>query len=59
MMELLLAGEGSSKKRGLRPLSNFSPSPNILLMKIVHHCCLERGIKGVRLREGLNGVKAI
>jgi len=59
----LIAGEGSVRERGLRPLSKFLPFSNRLTFYLALSCCLRglparsrfgegRGIKGV----SLNGV---
>jgi hypothetical protein len=46
-----MAGEGSLRERGLRPLSNSLPLSNTFKYIIVNIYLFERGIKGVRWRQ--------
>jgi hypothetical protein len=42
----ILAGEGSVRERGLRPLSKFLPLSNRLTFYLVLFCCLRGGLRG-------------
>jgi len=52
--QIFVAGEGSSRERGLRPLSYTLPLLNNIENRVKNMNLFERGIKGVSIEKHLN-----